>query len=70
MSRIEEIDVEIGKLKDELVCVAGEKTEVYKRVCGYYRNPDNFNAGKRAEADERVMFTIRGVEDVKHECIT
>ena len=33
-------------------------TEVYSRVCGYYRPVDNFNAGKKQEFEERLPFVI------------
>ena len=34
----------------------GQKTEVYSRVCGYYRPVSNWNKGKQEEFKERVAF--------------
>jgi ribonucleoside-triphosphate reductase len=38
-------------------CVA--RTEVYSRVCGFYRPVAQWNKGKKAEFSERKMFDIR-----------
>ena len=38
----------------------GEKTEVYSRVCGYFRPVSNWNKGKKEEFRERKMFKIPG----------
>jgi hypothetical protein len=34
----------------------GCKTEVYSRVCGYFRPTCNWNKGKQAEFKDRVTF--------------
>jgi ribonucleoside-triphosphate reductase len=34
----------------------GMKTEVYSRVCGYFRPINAWNDGKKAEFEERVYF--------------
>ena len=34
------------------------KCEVVSRVCGYMRPIDNWNAGKRAEWNDRQMFDL------------
>lgn len=34
----------------------GRKTEVYSRVCGYYRPVQNWNDGKRQEFSERKEY--------------
>lgn len=39
----------------------GEKTEVYSRVCGYFRPVSNWNKGKKEEFRERKTFKIPGV---------
>ena len=36
----------------------GEKTEVYSRVCGYFRPISNWNHGKREEFKERKTFNL------------
>jgi len=44
--------------------VCGEKTEVYSRVCGYFRPVSNWNKGKQAEFADRKVFRIG--KAVKH----
>ena len=39
----------------------GEKTEVYSRVCGYFRPVSNWNKGKKEEFKEREKFKVAGV---------
>ena len=34
----------------------GMKTEVFSRVCGYYRPVANWNKGKQDEYEERATF--------------
>jgi ribonucleoside-triphosphate reductase len=34
----------------------GEKTEIYSRVCGYFRPVSNWNKGKKEEFKERVTY--------------
>ena len=36
----------------------GEKTEVYSRVCGYFRPVANWNKGKKEEFRERKVFKV------------
>lgn len=38
----------------------GEKTEVYSRVCGYFRPVANWNKGKKEEFRERKHFKVTG----------
>ena len=38
----------------------GEKTEVYSRVCGYFRPVANWTKGKKEEFRERKKFSIPG----------
>lgn len=38
------------------MATCGQKTEVFSRVCGYYRPVENWNAGKREEFKERRPF--------------
>ncbi|MBR5710130.1 MAG: hypothetical protein IKX40_05185 [Thermoguttaceae bacterium] len=39
--------------------VCGEKTEVYSRVCGYFRPVSNWNKGKKEEFKERRTFEVQ-----------
>lgn len=39
----------------------GEKTEVYSRVCGYFRPVSNWNKGKKEEFRDREKFKVTGV---------
>ena len=39
----------------------GEKTEVYSRVCGYFRPVANWNKGKKEEFKDRKTFKVTGV---------
>ena len=36
----------------------GEKTEVYSRVCGYFRPVANWNKGKKEEFEDRKKFDM------------
>lgn len=36
----------------------GEKTEVYSRVCGYFRPVSNWNKGKKEEFKDRQTYKI------------
>lgn len=36
-----------------------EKTEVYSRVCGYFRPVSNWNRGKQQEFKERRNFKTK-----------
>ena len=39
------------------------KTEVYSRVCGFFRPVQQWNKGKQEEFRERVNFKIKNGED-------
>ncbi len=44
---------------NELVCpICGEKTQVYSRISGYYKELDGWNEGKKVEFSRRKMYTI------------
>ena len=36
----------------------GAKTEVYSRVCGYFRPVANWNKGKKEEFKDRVTYAV------------
>ncbi len=57
MRKIEEIDRDIEKVKQDLESVHGTGTEVYARIVGYYRSVRNWNKGKREEYNHRLMFS-------------
>ena len=39
--------------------ICGQKTEVYSRVCGYFRPVANWNKGKKEEFKDRRTFIIK-----------
>ena len=39
--------------------ICGQKTEVYSRVCGYFRPIANWNKGKQAEYTDRKPFKVQ-----------
>ena len=43
----------------------GKKTEVYSRVCGYYRPTANWNKGKKEEFKERKNYNVTGEKKEK-----
>lgn len=53
---MEKIDAKIEELKAELAQVRGTRAEVYSRIVGYYRSVKNWNAGKREEYRDRLLF--------------
>jgi hypothetical protein len=50
------IEARIAQLRGELAMVEGTPTEVYSRIVGYYRSVRNWNAGKRQEYGQRLVF--------------
>jgi ribonucleoside-triphosphate reductase len=50
------IEARIAQLRGELATVEGTPTEVYSRIVGYYRSVRNWNAGKREEYGQRLVF--------------
>jgi hypothetical protein len=56
------IEARIAQLRGELARVEGTATEVYSRIVGYYRSVRNWNAGKRQEYGERVVFSFPEVK--------
>ena len=50
------IDKELLDAQEELRNVKGLETEVYTRICGYFRPLKNWNQGKRAEYAERKSY--------------
>lgn len=40
------------------MAICGEKTEVYSRVCGYFRPVSNWNKGKKEEFKDRRTFEV------------
>jgi len=43
----------------------GSKTEVYSRVCGYFRPVENWNKGKKEEFKDRKSYTPAANEQAK-----
>ena len=56
MSDRERIEARIVELRGELSRAEGTRTEVYSRIVGYYRSVRNWNAGKREEYGQRLVF--------------
>lgn len=42
--------------------ICGQKTEVYSRVCGYFRPVANWNKGKKEDFKDRRTFIIKEKE--------
>ena len=42
--------------------ICGMKTEVYSRVCGYFRPVANWNKGKKEEFKDRRTFIVKEKE--------
>ena len=40
-----------------------EKTEVYSRVCGFFRPVQQRNKGKKSEYKDRLNYNVKGVEN-------
>ncbi len=40
-----------------------ERTEVYSRVCGFYRPVQQWNKGKKEEFKERLNFNLESQPD-------
>ena len=40
-------------------------TEIYSRVCGYFRPVKNWNAGKREEFKDRKFYSVEAAEKVQ-----
>jgi hypothetical protein len=58
MSDRKSIEARIAELRGELGRVEGTPTEVYSRIVGYYRSVRNWNAGKREEYGQRLVFDM------------
>jgi ribonucleoside-triphosphate reductase len=44
--------------EDKIMHKCGRETEVYSRVCGYFRPVSNWNKGKKEEFKERKNFDV------------
>lgn len=44
--------------KSRKITTCGRKTEVYSRVCGYFRPVENWNKGKMEEFRERKNYNV------------
>jgi hypothetical protein len=44
----------------------GAKTEVYSRVCGYFRPVSNWNRGKKEEFKDRKVFEVPNTRDIEY----
>ena len=41
---------------------AAADTEVYSRVCGFFRPVQSWNLGKKAEFNDRVTYSVESTE--------
>ena len=44
--------------KENIMAKCGAKTEIYSRVCGYFRPVSNWNKGKKEEFKDRKTFEV------------
>ncbi|MDR3355853.1 MAG: hypothetical protein LBO04_01550 [Spirochaetaceae bacterium] len=58
MRKLEEIEKDLERAREELSNVKGEPAEVYSRIVGYYRSVRNWNKGKREEYGERRLYDM------------
>ena len=54
------VDTARNNVKGAKMAKCGKKTEVYSRVCGYFRPVANWNQGKKAEFKERKTYKVKG----------
>jgi anaerobic ribonucleoside-triphosphate reductase len=54
----QDVEKELEDAMVELQNVKGGPTEIYTRICGYYRSTKNFNIGKVEEYEGRKEFTL------------
>jgi anaerobic ribonucleoside-triphosphate reductase len=47
----------------------GQKTEVYSRVCGYFRPVTNWNKGKKEEFKDRKTYMADSSSQVEKEAV-
>ena len=46
------------KKEAQAMAKCGQKTEIYSRVCGYFRPVSNWNQGKREEFKDRKEYEV------------
>ena len=44
----------------------GKETQVYCRVCGYFRPVANYNKGKQQEFEDRKTYNVKEAKDGGH----
>jgi len=47
----------------------GAKTEIYSRVCGYFRPVTNWNKGKREEFKDRLTYKVPATAAASKEAV-
>ena len=47
----------------------GAKTEIYSRVCGYFRPVANWNKGKKEEFKDRNCYKVPAVASASKEAV-
>ncbi len=51
-------ETQTTKKEDQNMAKCGAKTEIYSRVCGYFRPVSNWNQGKREEFKDRKEYEV------------
>jgi len=51
------------------MAVCGRKTEIYSRVCGYFRQVSQYNIGKKEEWRERLNFDLKRAQQKREKNI-
>jgi len=52
------VTLERVRLADEKTSKCTETTEVWSRVCGFYRPTSGWNPGKKSEFDDRKAYKV------------
>lgn len=65
MKTLEQIEADLRRKRAELTEVKGTETEIYSRIVGYYRSLKNWNAGKKEEFAQRVVFSQPDVDEAE-----
>jgi ribonucleoside-triphosphate reductase len=44
----------------------GQVCEIYSRIVGYFRPLQNWNKGKKQEFEDRKLFKVPNIEEIKN----
>jgi len=48
------------------MAICGKECEVYSRIVGYHRPLKNWHAGKKAEFEDRKLFKVTTLRELKN----